>query len=109
MFIGMMPLMVDQPEAGAAITESGAKYRNAFLVGREHHRIAIRRGTSQMVAHLPNKLAGRMGARLELVRDFAASRITNPQLILINIRVIDAIDAETAQDIVAHDDVAFVM
>ena len=49
---------------------------------------------------------GRGGKR---IGNLARDGVANAQLIFVDVGVVDAIDREPAQDVVAHEDVAFVM
>ena len=53
----VMPLMMNQSEAGAAIAEGRAKNRDAFLERGEHDRVFRLAALLQIAAHLADKLA----------------------------------------------------
>ena len=63
----------------------------------------------QVPAHFPDEFTRRIRARLKSVGDLAAGRIANAQLIFIDIGVVNTIDSETAQHVIIHVDLAFVM
>src|SRR6266403_66868 len=62
-----------------------------------------------MTAHLANKLARRIGPRLERVCNLAASGIANPQLIFVNVSIVNSVNGEATQNVVVHKNVALVM
>src|SRR5947207_203316 len=62
-----------------------------------------------MAAHLPNELPGRMGSRRQSISNLATGRVTDSQLILVNIGIVYPVNGETTENIVAHEDIAFVV
>src|SRR6202171_5363610 len=50
-----------------------------------------------------------MRLRRELIRDLASGGVANAQLIFVDVSIVDPVNGESAQDVVVHIDLAFVM
>ena len=96
-------LMLDQPEAGRAVDERRAENRHVMLVGGLDQAVGLLGiAVGEPLAHFPDELAARIGARLEAVGDLADGVVAILQRYFVDIGVVNAVDVERAQRVIVR-------
>ena len=101
--------MRDEAEARAAIAERRAKDRHIFFEAGKHERVFDPALFLQVAPHFANELARGIRPRFEGIGDLARDGVAHPQLIFIDVSVVNAVDRELPERVVAHEDVALVV
>src|SRR6266404_273056 len=90
-------LVVNQSETGAAITEGGHENWQIFLERRKDDRFAVLCVLVQIATHFANEFARRIRPWFKRIGDLSAGCIANPELIFVDVGVVNTIDGQPAQ------------
>ena len=99
----VVPLVVHQAESRRAVAEGGAEDGHVLAVGRvDDGVVGLDAVLVEPGAHGPDELAGGIGRGRQGAGDLGDGHVADPQLVLVDEGVVDAVDAQFAQQVVVH-------